>query len=77
MKTTRFFNIELTFQDGDPKLSRSVIEAFLQDFFYLGDLKGRELADRIGTMTLFNKRIDNTTGKNGWSKDFVVVNLLK
>jgi len=77
MKTTRFFNIELNFQDGDPKISRSVVEAFLQDFFCLSELKGRQLADKIGSMTLFIKRIDNTTGKNWWSKDFVVVNLLK
>ena len=77
MKTTRFFNIELTFQDGDPKLSRGVIEAFLQDFFCLSELKGRELADKIGSMQLFVKRIDNTTGRGWWSNDFVVVNLLK
>ena len=52
MKTQKFFNVTLEFQSQEHTLGRNVVEAWLQFFFSMPNLKGRDLAEAIGTKTL-------------------------
>lgn len=74
MKTQKFFNVTFEFQNQDHTLGRNVLESWLQ-FFFSTNLKGKELAELVGTKTVKlvtlnqSHKVDNP---NWWEDCFAV-----